>query len=41
MTAFIVLEFQALLPYFQIEFNKHVVVYRLDSKVRQKRRYRP
>jgi hypothetical protein len=41
MTAFTVAEFQALLPYFEIEFNNHVAVYRLDGKVRQKRRYRP
>lgn len=39
LTGYTVEEFEALLPHFQVEFEKYVAVYRLDGKVRNKRRY--
>jgi hypothetical protein len=39
LTGYTVQEFEALLPHFQVEFEKHVAVYRLDGKKRTKRRY--
>jgi hypothetical protein len=39
MTGYTVKEFEALLPHFRAEFEKHVAVYRLDGKKRTKRRY--
>lgn len=39
MTGYTVEEFDALLPYFRIEFENYVAVYRLDGKKRTKRRY--
>ena len=39
MTGYTVEEFEALLPHFRVEFEKHVAVYRLDGKKRTKRRY--
>ena len=39
MTGYTVEEFEALLPHFQAEFEKHVAIYRLDGKKRTKRRY--
>jgi hypothetical protein len=39
MTGYRVKEFEALLPHFRVEFEKHVAVYRLDGKKRVKRRY--
>lgn len=39
MTGYTVAEFEALLPYFQVEFEKHVAIYRLDGQKRSKRRY--
>lgn len=39
MTGYTVEEFEGLLPHFQVEFEKHVAVYRLDGKKRTKRRY--
>lgn len=39
LTGFTVTEFQALLPHFQVEFEKYIAVYRLDGKIRTKRSY--
>jgi hypothetical protein len=39
MTGYTIEEFEALLPYFQVEFENYVAVYRLDGKERTKRRY--
>ncbi len=39
MTGYTGEEFEALLPYFRVEFENHVAVYRLDGKKRTKRRY--
>ena len=39
LTGYTVQEFEALLPHFQVEFENHVAVYRLDGKKRTKRRY--
>jgi hypothetical protein len=39
MTGYTVEEFEALLPHFRVEFEKHVAVYRLDGKKRVKRSY--
>jgi hypothetical protein len=39
MTGYTVKEFEALLPYYRIEFENYVAVYRLDGKQRTKRRY--
>jgi hypothetical protein len=39
MTGYTVEEFEALLPYYRVEFENHVAVYRLDGKKRTKRRY--
>ncbi len=39
MTGYTVEEFEALLPHFRVEFERHVAVYRLDGKKRTKRRY--
>jgi len=39
MTGYTVEEFQALLPHFQLEFERYVVVYRLDGEERGKRTY--
>lgn len=39
MTGYTVEEFEALLPHFQDEFEKHVSIYRLDGKKRTNRRY--
>lgn len=39
MTGYTVEEFEALLPHFQDEFEKHVAIYRLDGKKRTQRRY--
>lgn len=39
MTGYTVTEFEALLPYFRVEFENHVAVYRLNGKKRTKRRY--
>jgi hypothetical protein len=39
MTGYTVAEFEALLPHFQAEFEKHVAIYRLDGKKRSKRSY--
>lgn len=39
MTGYTVEEFEALLAHFQVEFEKHVTVYRLDGKKRTNRRY--
>ena len=39
LTGYTVQEFEALLPHFSVEFEKHVAVYGLDGKKRTKRRY--
>lgn len=39
MTGYTVKEFEALLPHFRVEFEKHVAVYRLDGQKRVKRSY--
>jgi len=39
LTGYRVEEFQALLPFFQVQFEKHVEQYTLDGKPRAKRRY--
>jgi hypothetical protein len=39
MTGYTVEEFEALLPYFRVEFENYVAVYRLDGQKRTKRRY--
>lgn len=39
MTGYTVEEFEALLPYFRVEFENYVAAYRLDGKKRTKRRY--
>lgn len=39
MTGYTVEEFEALLPYFGVEFENYVALYRLDGKKRTKRRY--
>lgn len=39
MTGYTLEEFEALLPYFQAEFENYVAVYRLDGQKRTKRRY--
>lgn len=39
MTGYTVAECEALLPYFRVEFENYVAVYRLDGQKRTKRRY--
>ena len=39
MTGYTVEEFQALLPHFQVRFEKHVETHTLDGKSRAKRQY--
>lgn len=39
MTGYTVAEFEALVPYFRVEFENYVARYRLDGKKRTKRRY--
>jgi hypothetical protein len=39
LTGYRVEEFQSLLPFFQVQFEKYVKQYALDGKPRTKRRY--